>query len=64
EIVRRSGVTEVHVRGTRVTGAGSAAARAQVKLRRPLLEREDAWEETDEKRIRALVQRVTVAVPR
>ena len=55
EVVHRSGVDEVHVRGTKParneTGAGPA-----LKLRKPLPADEGAWEETDERRIREFVR--------
>lgn len=55
EIVHRSKVGEVHVRGTRaarvdVSGGGS------LKLRKQLPVDENAWEETDERRIREFVR--------
>ncbi len=55
EIVRRSGVREVHVRGTRLARANTTGARAGIRLRKPLPDDESAWEATDEARIRALV---------
>ena len=57
EIVHRSGVSEVHVRGTRLAGNGATAAgRPGVRLRKPLPSDENAWEETDEARIREFVR--------
>ena len=59
-LIRQSGVREVHVRGTRVARTPQApatpttAALAPVRLRKRLLDAEDAWEETDEEQIRAL----------
>jgi copper homeostasis protein len=55
EIVHRSKVGEAHVRGTRaarteMTGGGS------LKLRKQLPSDENAWEETDERRIREFVR--------
>ena len=56
ELVRRSGVGEVHVRGTRVVSVATAGSgRAAIRLRKPFPEDEGAWEETDESRIRAFV---------
>lgn len=55
EIVARTGVREVHVRGTRVIGTGARVAREGLRLRKALPPNEDAWEITDESRIRALV---------
>ncbi|MDQ6887087.1 MAG: copper homeostasis protein CutC [Gemmatimonadota bacterium] len=62
EIVRRSGVREIHVRGARVVrssdgeGGGEGGATSPVRLRKALPADESAWEETDEERIRALVR--------
>lgn len=55
EIVHRSGVNEVHVRGTRVA-ATDGAVNGPLKLRKPLPADESAWEETDERRIREYVR--------
>ena len=54
ELIRRGGVDEIHVRGTRLARTEMTAGLARVRLRKPLPEDEDAWEETDEERIRAL----------
>ena len=54
ELVRRSGVAEIHVRGTRLVRSEMAAEMPPVHLRKPLPDDEGAWEETDEARIRAL----------
>jgi len=59
EVVQRSGVSEVHVRGTRVVGgspAASTAAQSGIRLRKALLADERAWEETDERRIQEFVR--------
>jgi len=57
ELVRRSGVREVHVRGTRLSTAGaSQPPRNGIRLRKPLPEDERVWEETDELRIREFVR--------
>lgn len=53
ELVRLTGVRELHVRGTRVN-AGRTRPHAP-PLRRALPDAEGDWEETDEARIRALV---------
>jgi copper homeostasis protein len=55
EIVHRSGVAEVHVRGTRLLSRGRAG-RDGMRLRKPLPEDESAWEETDERRIKEFVR--------
>lgn len=54
EVVRRSGVSEVHVRGIKVVKTNMTAGRARIRLRKALPEDDDAWEETDETRIRAI----------
>jgi copper homeostasis protein len=54
ELVRRTGVGEIHVRGTRVRSDDSVIP-SGLRLRKALLEDESAWEETDEARIRAFV---------
>ena len=56
EIVHRAGVAEVHVRGTRLTRGTQAAPGAAIRLRKPMPPDEDAWEETDERRIREFVR--------
>ena len=55
EIVHRSGVKEVHVRGTRLR-TGGAGATDGIRLRKTLPADESAWEETDERRIREFVR--------
>lgn len=55
ELVHRTGVREVHVRGARFARA-AAAVNERVRLRKPLPEDETAWEETDESRIREFVR--------
>jgi copper homeostasis protein len=54
ELIRRSGVTEIHVRGTRLTTTSPGAP--TIVLRKPLPSDESAWEETDEARIRDVVR--------
>jgi copper homeostasis protein len=59
EVVQRSGVSEVHVRGTRVAGGASAAptaAQSGIRFRKALPADERTWEETDERRIREFVR--------
>lgn len=56
EVVHRAGVTEVHVRGTRLVRAPSAASNDGIRLRKSLPADESAWEETDERRIREFVR--------
>ena len=57
EVARRTGVPEVHVRGSEIVQAadGIDPARA-LRLRKPLPEDEAAWEETAERRIRGFVK--------
>ena len=55
EVVHRSKVTEVHVRGTKSVRTETAGM-PTLKLRKPLPGDESAWEETDERRIREFVR--------
>lgn len=54
-IVSLSGVREVHVRLTSLTRGGEAQPLRGLKVRKPLPEDDEAWEETDEGQIRTLV---------
>lgn len=56
EIVHRSGVREVHVRGTRLARTRMTGGRDALRLRKAMPEDEFAFEETDEGRIRELVR--------
>lgn len=56
ELVQRSGVREVHVRGTRVIHTSMSESRGGVRLRKSLPEDEGAWDETDERRVREFVR--------
>jgi copper homeostasis protein len=56
ELVHRSGVQEVHVRGTRLARTGMVPPAATIRLRKPLPPEEGSWEETDERRIREFVR--------
>ncbi len=56
ELVHRTGVREVHVRGTRLARADATDANHRVRLRKPLPDDENEWEETDETRIREFVR--------
>ena len=58
EIVDGTGVEEVHVRLTRLTRTPEPPTGARVKVRKALPEDETAWEETDESRVRRLVESV------
>ena len=56
EIVHRSGVKEVHVRGTRAARVPMTPFPSEIRLRKGLPDDEQAWEETDERRIREFVR--------
>jgi copper homeostasis protein len=56
ELVHRSRVPEVHVRGTRVLDLPGANARPEIRFRKPLPPVESAWEETSERRIAEIVR--------
>lgn len=56
EIVHRTGVKEVHVRGTRAARVPMAPFPAAIRLRKTLPDDEQTWEETDERRIREFVR--------
>ena len=58
ELVSKSGVSEVHVRLSRLTNAGETPSRSELRIRRPLPQDETAWEETDEERMRSFVQTI------
>jgi copper homeostasis protein len=55
ELVRVSGVREVHVRLTRLTRGDGPPARNGLRLRKPLPDDDASWEETDEARVRSFV---------
>lgn len=56
EIVRRTGASEVHVRGARQIRTPGSGMRDGVRFRKPLPEDESAFDETDERRIREYVR--------
>jgi copper homeostasis protein len=56
ELVQRAGVQEVHVRGTRLARTAMQTPREKVRLRKTPPADEQAWEETDERRIREFVR--------
>ena len=56
EVVHRAGVTEVHVRGTRLVRAAGTTNNGGIRLRKALPADEGAWEETEERRIREFVR--------
>ena len=55
ELVRRSGVREIHIRGTKMRYTRMSPPNSRVRLRKPLPEDEGAWEETDESRVSMFV---------
>jgi copper homeostasis protein len=55
EIIARTGVSEIHARITSHTRPAEASPASVVRLRKPLPEDENAWEELDEQRMRSLV---------
>ena len=57
-LISTSGVREVHVRLTRLTHGAAPPARRDLRVRRPLPDDEAVWEETDEQRVRSLVDAV------
>ena len=61
DVVRRSGVREIHVRGTKLRHTTMSPTNEAIQLRKLLPDDEGAWEETDETRVRALVARASEA---
>ena len=55
EIMERTGVSEVHSRISSVSNAASRPTQS-VRLRKPLPDDENAWEELDETRMRAFIR--------
>jgi copper homeostasis protein len=55
ELVRRSGVREIHVRGTRLRHTHMTPPNTRVRFRKMLPQDEGAWEETDEARVSMFV---------
>jgi len=55
EIIARTGVSEVHARISSLTSHAVLSAPRVVRLRKPLPEDENVWEELDEARMRSLV---------
>ena len=56
ELVHRTGVREVHVRGTRVLDVPMSGAREGIRFRKAMPSAEGAWEETHERRIAEIVR--------
>lgn len=61
EVVRRSGVREIHVRGTKLRHTTMSPSNDAIRLRKLPPDDEGAWEETDEARVRAFVARASEA---
>jgi copper homeostasis protein len=59
DLVAESGVTEVHVRLTRIEKSGDISGGRDLRLRKPLPEDDLAWEVTDEERVRRFVTTLT-----
>ena len=55
EIITTTGVSEVHARISSVSHSAAEGSSRAVRLRKPLPEDENAWEEIDEMRMRALI---------
>ncbi|MEO7823383.1 MAG: copper homeostasis protein CutC [Gemmatimonadaceae bacterium] len=55
EVIAITRVSEVHARIASVSQSATAGSSRAVRLRKPLPEEENAWEEIDEMRMRALV---------
>ena len=51
QLIERSGVTEIHVRGTVLRRAPARSSAPLIRFRKALPDDENAWEETDESRI-------------
>ncbi len=60
EVVHRSGVREIHARASRLAKSRASASSAHVTLRKPFPSDEREWDETDEVRFRAIVERAAV----
>jgi copper homeostasis protein len=60
-LVSVSGVTEVHVRLTRLAQGMKPPPGRELRVRRPLPDDEAAWEETDEQRVRSFVSAVAAS---
>ncbi len=63
EIVQRTGVSEVHVRGTRLARTAMSPVNERVRFRKPMPDDEGAFEETDEDRVRTIVTLAAGAAP-
>jgi copper homeostasis protein len=63
DLVRRSGVREIHVRGTRLRHTPMTPGNAGVRIRKMLPEDDGAWEETDASRVSMFVTLARQAAP-
>jgi copper homeostasis protein len=63
DLVRRSGVREIHVRGTRLRHTHMTPRNAAVRIRKLLPEDDGAWEETDASRVSMFVTLARQATP-
>jgi copper homeostasis protein len=61
EVVRRGGVREIHIRGTKLRHTTMSPANDAIHLRKLPPDDEGAWEETDEACVRAFVTRASEA---
>lgn len=64
EIIARTGVREVHARISSLSHQTGEGAGPPLRLRKPLPEDENVWEELDEARMRALIDLAQPAHPR
>jgi copper homeostasis protein len=60
EVVRRTGVRELHVRPTRLVDGRGAGGTHGMKLRKAMPADEAAWEEVDEARVREIVRQAVL----
>lgn len=58
EVIDRTGVTEVHSRISSVVHSAEERSRSGIRLRKPMPDDENAWEELDETRMRTLIDRI------
>lgn len=57
EVIDRTGVPEIHARISSVVHSAEERPRSGVRLRKPMPDDENAWEELDETRMRTLIDR-------
>ena len=58
DLVSVSGVTEVHVRLTRLAHSGEIPAGRNLRIRKELPGDDTAWEETDEERVKSFITKI------